>query len=76
MQTVESTNLVTSRRDLLEKELEAIYKVSKILGQSLDLNKTLSDVLQILNDDLGLSRGCFDYCQRHISRDANGPRCF
>ena len=57
MQSVESTNLVTSRRDLLEKELDAIYKVSKILGKSLDLNKTLSDVLQILNDDTGLSRG-------------------
>ena len=42
---------------MLEKELDAIYKVSRILGKSFDLNKTLSEVLQILNDVMGLTRG-------------------
>lgn len=52
-----SIELVTSRRDILERQLDAIYKVSTVLGKSLDLNQTLSEVLQILNDDMGLSRG-------------------
>ncbi|MCG8535332.1 MAG: nif-specific transcriptional activator NifA [Pseudomonadales bacterium] len=57
MQSVESTKLVTSRRDFLEQELDTIYKVSKVLGKSLELNTTLSEVLQVLNDSMGLTRG-------------------
>ena len=53
----DAVDLVTSRRDMLERELDAIYKVSRVLCQSLDLNQTLSEVLQILNDDMGLTRG-------------------
>ncbi|MCG8311766.1 MAG: nif-specific transcriptional activator NifA [Pseudomonadales bacterium] len=57
MASSDPIDLVTSRRDMLERELDAIYKVSKVLGKSFDLNKTMSEVLQILNDDMGLSRG-------------------
>ena len=46
-----------SSNNLIEKQLKAIYQVSSVLGKSLELKKTLAEVLQILNDRLGLSRG-------------------
>ena len=46
-----------SRQDLIENELEALYKVSRILGRSLDLEPTLTQVLHILDEEMDLKRG-------------------
>ncbi len=47
----------TDKQTLMEKQLDAIYKVSHVLGQSLDLQQTLDEVLKILEEDMGLTRG-------------------
>jgi len=49
--------LFKNRQDLLERQLEAIYKVSYVLGKSLELDKALDEVLNILHDELGLGSG-------------------
>lgn len=53
----ETNAFFNSHQDLLEKELEAIYKVSRVLGKSLDLERTLSEVLSILYNEMGLAHG-------------------
>ena len=45
------------RQELLEKQLDAIYKVSSVLSKSLDLEQTLDEVLTILHHDMGLGNG-------------------
>ncbi len=52
-----STLPFTSRQDLLERELGAIYRVSRILGRSLNLDQTLEEVLKVLDEEMGLMRG-------------------
>ncbi len=47
----------TSRRNLIEKELDALYKVSRILGHSLDLGETLTQVLKVLDEEMALCHG-------------------
>ena len=37
--------------------LAALYAVSRVLSRSLDFNGTLRDVLRVLHDEAGLSRG-------------------
>jgi Nif-specific regulatory protein len=49
--------LFKNRQDVLEKQLDAIYKVSCVLGKSFDLDKTLAEVLTILHQDMGLGNG-------------------
>lgn len=51
------THSPKSRQELLESELSAIYKVSRILGNSLNLEETLSEVLKVLDEDMGLMSG-------------------
>ena len=45
------------RASLIEAELEALYKVGRVLSQSLNLHETLKSVLQVLNDQTGMERG-------------------
>lgn len=64
--------LFKSRQDLLEKQLDAIYKVSCVLGKSLDLGQTLDEVLTILDEDMGLGNGIVtisdaDHCELKVS---------
>lgn len=48
---------LTNRQDLLERELSAIYQVSRVLGRSLDLDQTLAEVLKVLDSEMGLLNG-------------------
>ena len=41
----------------ITRELDTLFSVSQVLAQSLDLQKTLSGVLQELHDRGGLSKG-------------------
>ena len=45
------------RTTLLEKELEGLYQVSRVLSRSLDLHKTLLGVLDVLHDTVDVQRG-------------------
>jgi len=47
----------TNRHDLLEKELAAILKVSRVLGRSQDLGAVFADVLRILDEEMKLTKG-------------------
>ena len=40
--------------------LAALYAVSRVLSRSLAFNETLRDVLRVLHDEAGLSRGLSD----------------
>ena len=42
---------------LVEAELDTLYKVSKVLGRSLNLHETLREVLKLLNDSGRLRTG-------------------
>ena len=53
----ETKSFFRNLQDLSDKELDAIYKVSRVLGKSLDLEHTLEEVLNILDKDMGLSHG-------------------
>jgi len=48
---------VVNRHHLLEKELAAMFKVSRLVGRSQDLNTLLAEVLKILDEDMMLTRG-------------------
>ena len=37
--------------------LAALYAVSRVLSRSLDYNETLRDVLRVLHDEAGMTRG-------------------
>jgi Nif-specific regulatory protein len=43
--------------ELLRTELETLYQVGQVLSRSLDLKETLSAVLRVLHDGVGLERG-------------------
>jgi Nif-specific regulatory protein len=43
--------------ELLRTELETLYQVSQVLSRSLDLKETLTAVLRVLHDGVGLERG-------------------
>jgi len=43
--------------ELLRTELETLYQVSQVLSRSLDLKETLTNVLRVLHDSVGLERG-------------------
>ncbi|RCU52552.1 MULTISPECIES: nif-specific transcriptional activator NifA [Corallincola] len=49
--------LLTRPEKIAEKHLSALYKVSSLLGNSLDYTQTVSQVLQVLHDDALLSHG-------------------
>ena len=54
----DSPSMPVSRRGLLiEAELEALFRVGQVLGRSLDLEKTLSGLLEVLHHDAGMLRG-------------------
>jgi len=46
-----------ARFKLLDDELTGLYKVSRVLSRSLQLQETLQGVLEVLNDDVGMSAG-------------------
>ncbi|HDK03559.1 MAG TPA: GAF domain-containing protein, partial [Gammaproteobacteria bacterium] len=48
---------VTDPSSLFETELEALYRVSRVLSRSLNLRETLRAVLQVLHDFAGMQRG-------------------
>ncbi|MEW5770284.1 MAG: nif-specific transcriptional activator NifA [Pseudomonadota bacterium] len=43
--------------ELLRTELEALYQVGQVLSRAANLNETLTNVLRVLHDSLGLERG-------------------
>jgi len=45
------------RNGLIEGELEALYKVGRVLSRSLNLHETMKAVLEVLNDETGMERG-------------------
>jgi len=45
------------RNELIEAELEALFRVGKVLSKSLNLHETLKAVLKVLNDQTGMERG-------------------
>ena len=51
------TERAPTRSELLESELETLYRVSHILNRSLDPNETVKDVLKILHEQGGMQRG-------------------
>ncbi len=58
MNTEGNSNIATYRRsDLLERELEGLFKVSQVLSRSLNLHKTLLGVLDVLHDTVSMQRG-------------------
>jgi len=46
-----------ARFQLLDNELSGLYRVSRVLNQSHDLQETLQGVLEVLNDEVGMSAG-------------------
>jgi Nif-specific regulatory protein len=54
--------LIEKQRNL---ELVAVYEISKILSSSLDLRKTLREVLNVLSAHLNLRRGMISLVQRN-----------
>ena len=48
---------VSERSILIEAELETLYRVSQVLGRSLQLRETLQEVLKLLNDQGHLRSG-------------------
>ena len=48
---------VPDHYELIEKELNVIYQVSRILGRSLNLEDTLNKLLKVLHEDMGLLHG-------------------
>ncbi len=53
-----------SRSQLIEKELEALYHVSRVLSRSLDLRKTLQGVLESLHQQGAMERGMVALLER------------
>ncbi|MBI1423320.1 MAG: nif-specific transcriptional activator NifA [Gammaproteobacteria bacterium] len=53
------TKLMNSntRTSLLEKELEGLFQVSRVLSRSLNLHKTLLGVLDVLHETVAMQRG-------------------
>jgi Nif-specific regulatory protein len=53
------TNMMNSnsRTMLLEKELEGLFQVSRVLSRSLNLHKTLLGVLDVLHETVSMQRG-------------------
>ena len=47
----------TDRRALLEDELDTLYRVSQVLGRSLNLRETMQGVLKVLHEQGSLSNG-------------------
>ena len=47
----------TDRRALLEIELDTLYRVSQVLGRSLNLRETMQGVLKVLHEQGSLSNG-------------------
>jgi len=44
-------------RSLVERELETLYHVSQVLSRSLDFRETLSQVLQVLDENSDMHHG-------------------
>lgn len=55
--TNEAGSRERARTDLIEAELEALYQVSRVLSQSLDLRETLQAVLEVLHEHAGMHAG-------------------
>jgi len=53
----EESDRTAPRADVLERELEALYRVSQVLNRSLDLQKTLQGVLETLHRHAAVERG-------------------
>ncbi|WP_455216948.1 nif-specific transcriptional activator NifA [Kaarinaea lacus] len=48
---------LNSRANLIETELAGLFQVSRVLSRSLDLHKTLVEVLTVLHETVGMQRG-------------------
>lgn len=48
---------VNERSRLIETELDALFHISRVLSQSLNLHETLSTVLKVLHEHAGMQRG-------------------
>lgn len=49
--------MIAGREQLIESELEALYRVSRVLNRSLHLQETLTGVLEQLHEFAGMQRG-------------------
>ncbi len=45
------------RQELLRSELETLYHVSQVLSRSLDMKATLTELLRVLDEGVGLEKG-------------------
>ena len=52
------------RQDLLKSQLAALFEVSSVLSRSLQLSQTLTEVLQVLHQHEGLSKGMVSLVDR------------
>ncbi len=52
-----ATTRLTTRAELIEAELEALFQVGKVLSRSLNLQETLQEVLKVLHDFAGMQHG-------------------
>jgi Nif-specific regulatory protein len=65
------------KRSLQGEMLEALYRVSEILSRSLDFRQTANEVLTVLDEQAGLSRGMVSVLDREsgdlVVHAAHGP---
>ncbi len=62
------TSSKSSAERLVDKELKAIYMVSRELGNSLQLEQTLQQVLKILHEEMGLLHGIITISDENQSK--------
>jgi Nif-specific regulatory protein len=54
---MDERNMSSDRLQLIESELEALYRVSRVLNRSLNLKETLAGVLEQLHEYAGMQNG-------------------
>ncbi len=57
MNDYDDTGMDSLRQELLRSELETLYHVSQVLSRSLNLKATLSELLRVLDEGVGLEKG-------------------
>jgi Nif-specific regulatory protein len=57
MSDFEDTGLDALRQELLRSELETLYHVSQVLSRSLNLKATLTELMRVLDEGVGLEKG-------------------
>jgi len=53
----EKTTMFDSRQKLFEKELEVVYQISRALCRNQEIEKTHTEVLRMLDEEIGLASG-------------------